>query len=159
MTFFMPKPEAAQPLVEGRKPGDDAETALDLGLELRKGDVRRRLDQPLEVGFIRLEQRAAMAAIACRCRLPVARTRCISLIAADGLTANRRAAWRIELPPATARTILCLRSKDIGGGMTPPQLPQLLLSNHRHRFHAIGTCSRCLDTACPSLAEAVEELG
>jgi hypothetical protein len=39
-----------------------------------------------------------------RCR-PRA-TRCISLIAADGLTANRRAASRIELPRSTARTIL-----------------------------------------------------
>jgi hypothetical protein len=39
------------------------------------------------------------------------------LIAADGLTANRRAAARIELPFSTARTILCLRSKDIGAGI------------------------------------------
>jgi hypothetical protein len=40
------------------------------------------------------------------------------LIAADGLTANRRAAAPIELPFSTARTILCLRSNDIGAGMT-----------------------------------------
>jgi hypothetical protein len=32
------------------------------------------------------------------------------LIAADGLTANRRAAARIELPPSTARTIRSRRS-------------------------------------------------
>jgi hypothetical protein len=49
--------------------------------------------------------------------LPVARTRCISLIAAEGLTAKRRAAARIELPRSTARTILCLRSMDMGAGM------------------------------------------
>jgi hypothetical protein len=36
--------------------------------------------------------------------LPVVRTRCISLIAADGLTAKRRTAARIELPRSTART-------------------------------------------------------
>jgi hypothetical protein len=39
--------ETTQRLVEGRKPGDDAELTLDLGLELRKGDVRRCLDHPL----------------------------------------------------------------------------------------------------------------
>jgi hypothetical protein len=37
------------------------------------------------------------------------RTRYINLIAADGLTAKRRAASRIELPPSTAPTI---RSRD-----------------------------------------------
>jgi hypothetical protein len=40
------------------------------------------------------------------------------LIAADGLTANRRAASRIELPSVTARTIRSRRSNDIGAGMT-----------------------------------------
>ena len=50
--------------------------------------------------------------------LPVARTRCISLIAADGLTANRRATARIELPPATASTIRRRRSSDKGAGIT-----------------------------------------
>jgi hypothetical protein len=39
------------------------------------------------------------------------------LIAADGLTAKHRAAARIELPCSTARTILCLRSNDIGAGI------------------------------------------
>jgi hypothetical protein len=52
----------------------------------------------------------------------VARTRCISLIAADGLTAKRRAAARIELPRSTARTICSLRSMDIGAGMTTSRL-------------------------------------
>ena len=59
-----------------------------------------------------------MAAVAAGAALPVARTRCISLIAADGLTANRRAASRIELPRSTARTIRCRRSMEIGAGMT-----------------------------------------
>jgi hypothetical protein len=42
----------------------------------------------------------------------------MSLIAADGLTAKRRAAARIELPSSTARTILCLRSREMGAGMS-----------------------------------------
>jgi hypothetical protein len=40
------------------------------------------------------------------------------LIAADGLTANRRAAARIELPRSTGRTMRRRKSNDIGGGMT-----------------------------------------
>jgi hypothetical protein len=62
----------------------------------------------------------------------VARTRCISLIAADGLTAKRRAASRIELPRSTARTIRSRRSMEIGAGMTISHWSQPLLSNHRH---------------------------
>jgi hypothetical protein len=46
--------------------------------------------------------------------LPVARTRRIRVIAADGLTANRRAAARAELPAATARTKRSRRSADRG---------------------------------------------
>lgn len=49
--------------------------------------------------------------------LPVSRTRCISLIAADALTAKRRAASRIELPPSIARTIRSRRSIDSGAGI------------------------------------------
>jgi hypothetical protein len=49
--------------------------------------------------------------------LPVARTRCISLMAADGLTAKRRAAPRIEPPLSTACTIRSRRSMDIGAAM------------------------------------------
>src|SRR3954469_11047276 len=49
--------------------------------------------------------------------LPVRRTRCISLMAADALTAKRRAACRIELPPSTARTIRLRRSWDKGAVM------------------------------------------
>jgi hypothetical protein len=54
--------------------------------------------------------------------LPVARTRCISLIAADGLTAKRWAAARIELPRSTARTIRRRRSMEIGAGMVTSRL-------------------------------------
>ena len=46
-----------------------------------------------------------MPAIAAGAALPVVRTRCISSIAADGLTAKRWAASRIELPRSIARTI------------------------------------------------------
>jgi hypothetical protein len=42
------------------------------------------------------------------------------LIAADGLTAKRRAASRIELPRSTAPTIRIRRSIDIGAGMMSP---------------------------------------
>ncbi len=46
--------------------------------------------------------------------LPVRRTRCISLMAAEALTAKRRAACRMELPLSTARTIRSRRSRDNG---------------------------------------------
>jgi hypothetical protein len=42
------------------------------------------------------------------------------LIAAEGLTAKRRAAARIELPRSTARTIRSRRSMEIGRHETPP---------------------------------------
>jgi hypothetical protein len=61
-----------------------------------------------------------MAAGAGGAALPVARTRCISVIAAEGLAAKRRAAARIELPPSTARTIHSRRS--------PPPLPSSISS-------------------------------
>jgi hypothetical protein len=60
--------------------------------------------------------------------LPVDRTRCISLIAADGLTANRRAASRIELPPSTAATIRRRRSNDIGAGMAAIPLVSTIIA-------------------------------
>jgi hypothetical protein len=41
------------------------------------------------------------------------------LIAADGLTANRRAAARIVLPFVTASTIRRRRSSDNGAGIDP----------------------------------------
>jgi hypothetical protein len=49
--------------------------------------------------------------------LPVRRTRCISLTAADGLTSNRKTACRIDAPPSTARTIRSRRSRDNGAVM------------------------------------------
>src|SRR3954451_16211421 len=50
--------------------------------------------------------------------LPVRRTRCINLMAAEALTAKRRAACRIGLPPSTACTIRSRRSWDKGAVMT-----------------------------------------
>jgi hypothetical protein len=49
--------------------------------------------------------------------LPVWRTRCISLMAAEALTAKRRAACRIVLPPSTACAIRSRRSWDKGAVM------------------------------------------
>src|SRR6185436_136475 len=50
-------------------------------------------------------------------KLPVWRTRCISLMAAEALTAKRRAACRIVLPSSTVRTIRSRRSWDKGAVM------------------------------------------
>ena len=61
--------------------------------------------------------RAAVAADRAGAGLPVARTRCISLIAAEALTSKRRPACRIELPPSTACTIRRRRSWDKGAVM------------------------------------------
>src|SRR4051794_5441967 len=49
--------------------------------------------------------------------LPVWRTRCISLIAAEALTANRSAAARAELPASTERAIRSRKSCDNGAVM------------------------------------------
>ena len=77
---------------------DDAEAALEFRLGERY--VGDRLDQPSQAGFVGLEERTAMARRSGRgrrrCPLP-ARTS-FSLIAAEGLTAKRQAASRIELP-------------------------------------------------------------
>ena len=64
--------------------------------------------------------------------LPVRRTRCISLIAAEALTAKRRAACRIELPLSTARTIRSRRSWDKGAVMinSTALTPSTLESEH-----------------------------
>ena len=48
---------------------------------------------------------------------PPWRKRRTSFTAADGLTSKRRAAYRIEEPPATARTIRSRQSRDRGAGM------------------------------------------
>ncbi len=49
--------------------------------------------------------------------LPLSRTRRSNLTAADGLTSKREAAWRIDDPPSTARTIRSRRSREKGAGM------------------------------------------
>jgi hypothetical protein len=105
--------------MNGREPGHDTDAALEFRLQLGERDVghpatRRR--RSLSCGASsrrRWPPKCAGAA------LPVVRTRCISLIAADGLTANRRAAARIELPSSTAPTIRRRRSNDIGAGIIP----------------------------------------
>src|ERR671919_3137174 len=64
--FFVPEADPAERVVEGRERGHDAQAALQLGLEFGQRDVRRRLDQPAQVRFMRLQEWAAMAAIAFR---------------------------------------------------------------------------------------------
>jgi hypothetical protein len=54
----------------------------------------------------------------------VARNRAINLIARDGLTENRAAAPRIELPSLIAATMRSRKSRDSGAGMTSPRTPQ-----------------------------------
>ena len=144
----MPQANPAERVVDRRETGDDTVPALQLRLDLDQRDVRavstsRR--RSLSCGPSSARRWPPKRAGA---GLPVVRTRCISLIAADGLTANRRAASRIDPPRSTARTIRCRRSKDIGAGMTTSRLSQPILSNHRHRFHAIGICSRTAARWC-----------
>jgi hypothetical protein len=103
----MPEADPAQRIVDRREPDLHPQAALQLGLELGQREVGRRLDQPPQVGFVRLEHAP-----------PVARSRCMSLMAADGLTAKRRAACRIELPCSTTPTMRSRRSIEIGAGMT-----------------------------------------
>ena len=104
--------------MDRREPGDDAEAALQLvcsSASVMSGLVATSRRRPASCGASsgrRWPPKRAGAA------LPVVRTRCISLIAADGLTAKRRAASRIEPPRSTARTIRSRRSNDIGAGMT-----------------------------------------
>src|SRR5918912_1397193 len=74
--------------------------------------------------------------------LPVRCTRCSSLIAADGLTAKRFAAFRIELPCATARTIRSRRSRDNGAVMANSTNPMVSTSNQNPRFCARPNCSK-----------------
>jgi hypothetical protein len=117
----MPEAAPAERVVDGREPGAHPTAPLQLGLELGQCEVGRRLDQAAQVGCVRREHGPPVAAIARGAALPVAPTRCISLIAADGLTAKRWAAARIELPRSTARTIRSRRSIEIGAGMTTPR--------------------------------------
>jgi hypothetical protein len=64
----MPEAEPAERVVDRREPGDDAKAALQLRLQLGERDVRGRLDEPAQLGLVRLEQRAPMPAIAVRRR-------------------------------------------------------------------------------------------
>jgi hypothetical protein len=114
----MRQAEPTQCVVDRRDPSDDAQAALELRLDLGQRDVGRGFDS-------RLRSASYGASSGRRCppkragaALPVVRTRCISLIAADGLTAKRRTASRIEPPCSTARTIRRRKSRDIGAGMT-----------------------------------------
>jgi hypothetical protein len=63
--------------------------------------------------------------------LPLWRKRRISFTAADVLTSKRKAACRMEDPPATARTIRSRKSRDRGAGMG------CLLTNH-NQLYGIG---------------------
>jgi hypothetical protein len=113
--FFMPEADPAERVVDRRQPRPHPQAPLQLG----QRDVRRRLDQPCEGASYGLSRGRRCPPYRAGAALPVVRTRCISLIAADGLTANRRATARIELPRSTARAIRIRKSKDIGGGMSP----------------------------------------
>ena len=118
----MPQAEPAERVVDRREPGPHPTAPLQLGLELGQREVGRRRDQLAQVGFVGREQRRRWPPYRAGAALPVARTRCISLIAADGLTAKRWAAARIELPRSTARAILRRRSMEIGVGMATSRL-------------------------------------
>ena len=74
--------------------------------------------------------------------LPLSRTRRISFTAADGLTSNRKAAWRIELPFSTARTIRSRRSSDKGAGMEASRLNLMPPQNQPSRFQATAIRSK-----------------
>jgi len=61
--FFMPEADPAERVMDRRQRGHDTKAAVQLGLELGQRDVRRRLDERREVGFIRFEERPAMPTI------------------------------------------------------------------------------------------------
>jgi hypothetical protein len=60
--FFVPEANPAERVVHRREPGDDAQVALQRRLQLRQREVGTRRDQSSEVGFMRRQQRSAMAA-------------------------------------------------------------------------------------------------
>jgi hypothetical protein len=62
----MPEADPAERVVDGRERGDDAQATLERRLQFGKRDIRGRLDQRAQVGPMRLEARAAMAAGAAR---------------------------------------------------------------------------------------------
>src|SRR3954469_24847362 len=100
--------------------------------DLTKGDPSlARHDGPQGVRVL-LQQGTPVAPNLRWAVLPVWRTRCISLIAAEALTAKRRAACRIVLPPSTACTIRSRRSWDKGAVMinSTALTPSTLESEH-----------------------------
>ena len=137
----MPEAEPVECVVDRREPGEDAGAARDLGLELGEGEIRGRLDQGHDLTFVRLQQRPAMAAVAGR-RRAAGRAHPLHQLdrhrRADGEPArgfaNRAASLdRPHDPPPQVQ----------GAGIMNSRLwSQPILSNHRHRFYAIGICSR-----------------
>ena len=61
---LVPEADPAERVVDRRERGDDTEAALELGLQLGERGVGRRLDQPLELAFVRFEARAPVPAVA-----------------------------------------------------------------------------------------------
>ena len=91
----MPEAEPAERVGDRREPGAHPAAPLQLGPELGQRQLGRRLDQPAQIGCVRLEQRPPVPTVARRCG----------------------AASRIELPRSTARTLRRRRSMEIGAGM------------------------------------------
>jgi hypothetical protein len=104
--------------MQGREPWPQTEAALQQGLELGQRDVGRRLDDPHKLLLVPGQSGRAVAADLCRHSAARLAHRCISLIAADALTAKHGTTSRIELPPSTARTIRSRRAVDKGAGIT-----------------------------------------
>ena len=121
-----------QHLGNGRERLHDDAARGQRGLDLAQRDALPLGDhraQPIGIG---LEQRDAGSRRSCAgAVLPVWRTRCISLMAAEALTWKRSAACRIERPSATARTIRSRRSCDKGAvmGSSCPLTPDTLESD------------------------------
>jgi hypothetical protein len=58
--------DRAERVVDRREPSEDAETLMQLRLDLGKRDIRARFNQPAQIGLMRPEQRPAVAAKARR---------------------------------------------------------------------------------------------
>lgn len=133
----MPEADSAQRVVDGRERGHDAQAALQLGLDLRQRDVRCRLDQPLQVGFVPLEDRTAIAAVAFGCGTPCrahplhqldCRRRAHGKTAGGG--ADRAATLdRLHNPPPQVQRDRC-RHDDISAVSTDIVESQLLIQRN-----------------------------
>jgi hypothetical protein len=153
-TFFVPQADPVESLVERRQPG--AQPAALLQRRCSSTRVRwgaaatRRLNSPscgASSGRRWPPKRAGAA-------LPVARTRCISLIAADGLTAKRRATRpspsrsRTSMPediPAPASAAPGRRAngwRSPARAVTPPSRPTT-----RRTRSSCGTCTAASATS------------